>query len=320
MTRQPAAPPGLSPDAQAGDSRRRPDVTSASGLDGDPLPLNFPQTFLPERRLLGRLMVFAAADGRGDKETIGAATGIPTGKSTGKVEPMIRYAQGMGLIQAAKINGVWRLSPTLLGQVVRREDPFLSEPVSLWMLHLLLSRRCGRTLPAVGVADAWFALFAEGRFRLGQRFTYSEYLDFLIARHGEKGYLKPLSTLAPRMYLEDSSFAAIGALTLEGMTSEPLLVRATAPVETRFFPAYAAYLFLVWDEQFGGDRQLIFQEFARETRLLAVLGWSDAQAMRWLEWMVDRGLVQLDRYTGDPVLLRLKETGEAVNALYRELV
>ena len=65
---------------------------------------------------------------------------------------------------------------------------------------------------------------------------------------------------------------------------------------------------------------MIFQEFARETRLLAVLGWSDAQAMRWLEWMVDRGLVQLDRYTGDPVLLRLKETGEVVNALYRELV
>ncbi|WP_338114135.1 hypothetical protein [Thiorhodococcus mannitoliphagus] len=290
------------------------------GLDTDQLPLNFPQTFLPDRRLLGKLLVFAEGNGGGDKESIGAATGIPTGKSTGKVEPMIHYARGMGMVRASRTAGVWRLGLTPLGRIVRREDPFLSEPLTLWLLHLLLSRRWGREAPAVGVADAWFAFFAEGRFRLGPRFSPSEALDFLTARHGEKRSLKSLSTLVPRMYQEDSSFAAIPVLTLDASAQETVFVRGEAPVERAFFPAYAACLFLLWDEQFSGDRQLAFRDVERETRLLSLLGWSDAQATRWLDWMADKGLVQIDRYTGDAVLLRLRETGEVVDALYSELL
>ena len=320
MRRQPAALGGSSPDARDDVGPPSDHLSIASGLDHDSLPLNFPQTFLPDRRLLGLQLACAERNGGGNQEAIGAATGIPTGKSTGKVEPMIRYAQGMGLIHVEKADGDWRLSLTRLGQVVRREDPFLSEPVSLWLLHLLLSRRCGLTTPALGIADAWFALFAEGQFRLGPRFSQSDYLDFLTARHGEKSYLKSLSGLVPQMYLEDSSFAVMAALTLEGTGQDAVFVRAAAPVERTFFPAYSAYFFLVWDEQFGGDRQLAFNDFTRVTRLLSVVGWGDASVARWLDWMVERGLVQLDRYTGAPVLLRLRETGEVVNALYGELV
>ena len=285
-----------------------------------PLPLNFPQTFLPDRRLLGALLPAAAQSCDGDKEAIGSATGIPTGKSTGKVEPMIRYALGMGLISAEKTGDYWRLNLTPLGAIVQREDPFLSEPVTLWLLHLMLSRRCGHGTPAMGVADAWFALFAEGWFRLGSRFTQAEYLDFLRARHGEKRYLKSLSGLVPRMYAEAGSFAAIGALTLDDSADHPLLVRTAASAESPFFPAYAAYLYLLWDERHGDDRQLAFADFARDTHLTALLGWNETQIRRWLDWMADNGLVKIDRYTGDAVLLRLQETGAVVNALYRELV
>lgn len=70
-------------------------------LDLQPLPLSFPQSFLPDRDLLARLLRFTAQGGSGSKD-ISAETGIPTGASTGKVEPMIRYAGGMGLIKAEK--------------------------------------------------------------------------------------------------------------------------------------------------------------------------------------------------------------------------
>ncbi|MTW19875.1 hypothetical protein GJ668_02070 [Allochromatium palmeri] len=233
---------------------------------------------------------------------------------------MIRYALGMGLISAEKTGDSWRLNLTPLGAIVQREDPFLSEQVTLWLLHLLLSRRYGHGTPAVGVADAWFTLFAEGWFRLGSRFTQADYLDFLRARHGEKRYLKSLSGLVPRMYAEDSSFAAIGALTLDDSADEPLLVRAAAPAERPFFPAYAAYLYLLWDERYGEDRQLAFAEFARDTHLTALLGWNETQVRRWLDWMADTGLVKIDRYTGNAVLLRLQETRAVVNALYSELI
>lgn len=290
-----------------------------SMLAHDALPLNFPQTFLPERRLLGALLAFAERGGEGDKEAIGVTTGIPTGKSTGKVEPMIRYALGMGLINTQKQGEHWRLSLTPLGMIVCREDPFLSEPVTLWLLHLLLSRRCGQATPAVGVADAWFALFAEGWFRLGARFSQAEYLDFLHARHGEKGYLKSLSGLVPRMYAETSSFAAIGVLTLDDSEHEPQLVRTAAPAESAFFPAYTAYLYLLWDERFGRERQVAFDDLSRDTYLQVLLGWNETHCTRWLDWMADTGRVKVDRYTGDAVLLRLKETRQVVDELYSEL-
>ena len=145
-----------------------------------PLPLNFPQDFLPERRLLSRLLPFAGAGGSGDKVQIGAQTGIPTGASTGKVEPMIQYARGMGLLQATRAAGRWQLALTELGKMVMANDPYLSQPVTLWLLHLMLCRRHGLSIPATGIADAWFALFAEGGLRLGNDFTRTAYLDCLL--------------------------------------------------------------------------------------------------------------------------------------------
>ncbi|MEA3644181.1 MAG: hypothetical protein VBE63_30290, partial [Lamprobacter sp.] len=82
----------------------------------------------------------------------------------------------------------------------------------------------------------------------------------------------------------------------------------------------ALWLFLLWDERYSTDKQLAFDELARDTRLLALLGWDVTQATEWLDWMASRGLVQLDRYTGSVVLLRLAETPKVVTGLYSELV
>lgn len=266
-----------------------------------PLPLNLPQTFLPERRLLAKLLSFIADQGGGDKEAISAATGIPTGKSTGKVEPMIRYVQGMGLANAEKAASQWRLSLTPLGEIVQREDPFLSEPVTIWLLHLMLCRRCGRSTPARGIADAWFALFADSDFRLGPRFTPAAWLDLLIERHGQKAYLFSLASIVLRSYLEASSLAcapvALSPLTLAG--NEPGrfqdqgIIRQSAPVEKRFFPAYAAAFYLNWDELFNAETQLALDEFADQSRFFTVLGWDDMAISRWLDWMADQWI--LDR-------------------------
>ncbi|MDQ5910632.1 MAG: hypothetical protein QG599_2729 [Pseudomonadota bacterium] len=293
-----------------------------------PLPLNLPQTFLPERRLLAKLLSFIADQGGGDKEAISAATGIPTGKSTGKVEPMIRYVQGMGLANAEKAASQWRLSLTPLGEIVQREDPFLSEPVTIWLLHLMLCRRCGRSTPARGIADAWFALFADSGFRLGPCFTPAAWLDVLIERHGQKAYLFSLASIVLRSYLEASSLAcapvALSPLTVEGNPpgrfQDQGIIRQSAPVEKRFFPAYAAAFYLNWDELFNAETQLALDEFADQSRFFTVLGWDDIAISRWLDWMADQGILQIDRHTGTPILLRLRETVSIIARVYCELV
>lgn len=287
--------------------------------DSQLLPLNFPQDFLPERRLLGQLLPFAAANGSGDKVRIGAETGIPTGESTGKVEPMIHYSRGMGLIRVEKTAGLWQLGLTPLGRVVAREDRYLSEPVTLWVLHLMLCRRNGLGVPAAGVADAWFALFAEGSFRLGSRFEHTAYLDYLAERHGAKGYLKGLSGLVLRSYLETTCFGPIKALHTEVTTGQPTYIRRSAPADNAHFPAYSSYLFIIWDQLFPDQSQLAIDDLFIQTRCLAVLGWDRGTANRWLDWMADRGMIQLDRQTGGALVLRLQEAGRVISRIYEEL-
>lgn len=286
-----------------------------------PLPLNFPQDFLPERRLLSRLLPFAGAGGSGDKVQIGAQTGIPTGASTGKVEPMIQYARGMGLLQATRAAGRWQLALTELGKMVTANDPYLSQPVTLWLLHLMLCRRHGLSIPATGIADAWFALFAEGGLRLGNGFTRTAYLDCLTERHGAKGYLRGLSGLVPRCYLEPSCLGPIGALALdEGVADSATYLRRPAPVERAYFPVFAAYFYLVWDDLFPDDAQLVVDDFFAESRALAVLSWDRATASRWFDWMTDHGLIQIDRQTGRALVLRLCATRQVITGIYDGLI
>jgi hypothetical protein len=302
-----------------------------SNTDVFALPLNFPQTFLPERRLLAQLLNFAKNGGSGEKVSIGAQTGIPTGNSTGKVEPIIYYAYGMGLITVKKTSNHWQLGLTSLGNIVFLEDPFLSEPQTLWILHLMLSRRCSLSSPASGVADAWFALFAEGGFRLGLRFTQFNFLNFLIDRHGEKSYFKSLSGVVIRSYLEDSCLGHIDVLqqiqkdsfsSEENLqqTEDKVFVKKSAPLEKSFFPFYTSYLYLVWDELFSSENQVALDLFAEQTRCFSIMAWDEPKIRHWLDWMSDKGIVQVDRYTGKPMLLRLQETKQVVNNSYSELV
>lgn len=289
-------------------------------LEPKPLPLNFPQTFLPERRLLAKLLAFAAENGRGDKTFIGEQTGIPTGRDTGKVEPMIYYCQGMGLVTAKRNAGEWQLGLSALGRVVLQEDRYLGEPHTLWLLHLLLCRRLDLASPALGVADAWFTLFAESRFRLGANFSQQDFLQFLLERHGEKTYMKSLAGIVIRAYLEDSCLGTIAALRRQGNGDDAMIQRHSAPAERSYYPVYAAYLYLVWDALFAGENQLALDRLARESRCFVLMDWDNATINRWLGWMVDIGLIQLERHTGTVMLLRLRTTAQVVSAIYSELI
>ena len=63
------------------------------------LSRNFHRTFKPERQYITSMLRFAASGAEGDAQAIAAATGIPTGASTGKVPAILDYCRGMGLVR-----------------------------------------------------------------------------------------------------------------------------------------------------------------------------------------------------------------------------
>lgn len=284
------------------------------------LPVGFAKDFKPELRLISQLLRFAQEEGRGDKEAISKATGIPTGEKTGKVEPMIFYAIGMGLLKAEKNAMDWQLKLTPLGSVVLEEDPYLSEPVSLWIMHLMLCRPLVNAKDEEGIADPWFALFALGETRLGLEFGQEEFWLFLKERYGDNSYLKGMAGLILRSYEEDSCLGFTKALKSVKHSQGTLFSRNSAPQQAEFFPVYTTFLFLLWDEFFPTTKQISFVEFFRCSRLLEVLNWTRSEAQNWLNWIADHGVVQLDRQTGDILALRTSSTVDVLGNLYSELI
>ena len=71
--------------------------------------LNFHQTLKPEKQYVGSILDVANNTDTMSVPNISSYTGIPNGKSSGKVEPHISYAKYMGLIEAEKKDGEHRL-------------------------------------------------------------------------------------------------------------------------------------------------------------------------------------------------------------------
>lgn len=279
------------------------------------------QDFKPERMLIAKLMAFARDDGCGDKYYISNHTGIPTGQSSGKVEPIIYYATGMGLIKSNKKGSEWQLKLTVLGNVVLNEDPFLSERVSLWLLHLMLCRPLAEdSSNQVVVAPPWHILFVKGVSRMGARFSAADYLSFMKECFGDSSNRKGMVNVILKSYLEDSCLGLTRALSVIAAGNEEFYTRNCAPKDIEFFPAYTAYLIVLWEEFYPEREQLQLEELFQNTGILVTLNWSRNDAKGWLDWAADHGVLQLDRQTGQTLALRTASLRHVLESIYSELI
>lgn len=270
------------------------------------IPPHFHQTFAPERSYIADLLHFLQEPCELTVNEISKYTGIPMGKSTGKVGPTIDYARGMNLINETRLaNGVRRLSTSTLGHLVFTEDPFLSESLTQWLLHFMFCRKYGG-------ADVWFTLFGKSRIKLGKRFKAEKLKEYLYECYGEKTYLPgPIV----RMYTNDSAFISCNALQKNGIFIE----RNSAPHITAFFFAYALLLHDTWDSCFELEKQVSLDAFNDESKYFDVLGWTSMEIDSFLTWLVTNSLMKLDRQTGPTVMLRLHDTDSILPKIYSTL-
>lgn len=103
--------------------------------------LKFHETFQPEAGYISKILELASINYAGDKFEISEKTGIPTGKQKGKVEPHIKYAAYMGLINYCSEKGVYSLTLTPIGNEIYSQDPFLHEQLSKWLCHYGMVRK-----------------------------------------------------------------------------------------------------------------------------------------------------------------------------------
>lgn len=99
--------------------------------------LNFHQTFKPEREYISRLLTVDNLTAT--KEEISHEFGIPTGKSSGKVEVAILYAKAAKLLDFSKKKGQIEISRTRLGDIIHEHDAYLEHKMTQLLIHYFFS-------------------------------------------------------------------------------------------------------------------------------------------------------------------------------------
>lgn len=248
-----------------------------------PLPINFHRSFKPERRHLGALLRYAALGRQGTLQEIAAETGIPTGKSSGKVGPTLDYATAMGLIEPmeGRPEAVKRPVLTPLGRVVYSGDPHLGHELTQWLVHMNLCRG------DLGAA-AWHAVFALGRQELGSSFTRLRLEAYLVERFGSDNQRTgPLVTT----YTDDDALGGARILVDQG----DKLVRRKAPALDAYSIAYSGMILALMEAHFPCQGQVTFSDFNDQTRWFDICLWDQADLERVSLAVERRGCVTVDR-------------------------
>ena len=271
------------------------------------LPPSFHQSFPPERRHLASLLAAATQGFSGTVEAISEHTAIPTGKSSGKVLPHLRYLQCMGLLKTANaVAGMYQLSPTLLGQTVFVEDPLLLEPLTQLVLHLMLAQ-------PVGGASVWHMLFGRSRIALGNRFSSVEATAFLAQEFGNSSSIPgPLYST----YRESASLAITGMLA--GDKNE--LTRGCLPYLEEHFWSYAYCWMHSWEQVAPNDQQIPLAQLEVQTSFADLTAWTNQQFDGFLSWAVDQRILRVDRQTGSPLLMKTASSAELVSKIYSDIL
>lgn len=271
------------------------------------LPRNFHKTFKPERQYIAGMLRFASIDGSADYQGIAAATGIPTGTSSGKVPAILDYCRGMGLVtlKGPERSSVKKPELTWFGRIVLLEDPFLKLEVSQWIAHLNL---CS---PISG-ADAWYLTFFVGMHSLGMAFERAALEAHLsLAYATEKGGLiGPLVS----MYEDEASFKVCGALSAISATVQ----RKKAPVTEGMAWGYGAWTLHLIETHFPRVRQIPITDLERLAGWRSIPSWDAANAQRALEMMVRRGILEVDRHMEPWIVSPVMGAEQAWKRIYED--
>jgi hypothetical protein len=272
------------------------------------LPINFHKTFVPERRLIGELLHYAALGKAGSYQEISAETGIPMGESTGKVPAILDYARGMGLVELEGEGGGGTKKPVLtpFGRILYTEDRYMGLALSQWMAHIQLCR--GDT-----GAKAWQAVFAKARWVLGSEFDKEQLENYLIGVFGPGGNRTgPLV----RTYLDDAALSRARVLVEEG----DQIARQKAPTTDSYAGAYSAIVLALMEAHFPGEAQVTLSEFDKRTLLFDACLWGQEDVETVCGLLDRKGIVTLDRQMRPWILERKAAADGAWARIYDDLV
>ena len=266
--------------------------------------LNFHQTFRPEKQYIAAILDIAGKQELHTVKEISMITGIPTGESSGKVEPHIIYADYMGLINYEKKDGKYSIKRTPLGESVYLEDPGLQETLTELVCHAMIVR-------CENGAKLWSVIFRDimPRYKVGikRELLLKELNATLQGKITTKN-------LAPFFGSYESFFDGLGIIHDDGNS----LIISSIKYDKESVYVYALALLAYWREKFPNQYEITSEQL-KELSFGCVFGWDVQEEYEVLEHLSDIGIIRLNRQLMPYTILLLAEENDLVNRLYSEL-
>lgn len=266
--------------------------------------LNFHETFKPENQYISVILeMIDEIQGKTSPE-ISYITGIPTGKSSGKVKPHLYYAKMMGLIDFKKLDAKSPILLTNLGRVVTQEDLGMYEDLTILLCHCMMLRRKGARL--------WSFIFRE----IFPKYNGSISFDLLLKELEEPfGGKVTRKGLAPFIGTYTDFAAQLSLLEV----NKDLITVSPMRINPEFIFLYGYILLEYWDEIFA-DRDEITSDELKDLHFRDAFCWNDIQEYECLEQLSEKGVIRLNRQLSPFTILRVQKKKDIVDKLYSELL
>lgn len=237
---------------------------------------------MPERRFIASLLDYIALGKKGTLKDMSEDTGIPMGKSTGKLPAIVDYSLGMGLIQLHEVkNHIKIYSLTPFGKIIYLEDKFLGEEMTQWLVHMNLCRF------DIG-ARAWNVVFTDALDTIGSSFSKSELENYLISLFGiGKDRTGPMLIT----YLEDAALKRAGILEEKG----EIILRKKAPIIDTYTISYSAYILNLLEIFFPEENQVTLDDFQEKTKWFDICLWDQGDIDYIFSLIERKGYISVDR-------------------------
>lgn len=271
--------------------------------------LVFHETFQPEIVYIAKILKLASEEYSGNKFDISNLTGIPTGERKGKVEPHIKYASFMGLIDYSVEKGVYNLSVTKLGEEVFVQDPYLHEDLSCWLCHYGISKRSGG-------APQWSYFVHNVHSGFGERISQerlfknaSAWCDVSVANMS-----KNVFSVVKTSYT-DGCFEKLNFATWNDNIE---FLEHTEKLDLIFVYAYA--LLDSWERLYPDKQEITDIDLKNEIGFNKIFGLNEDECNYVIDSLAYEGILTVNRQLYPATLIRTSNVDSIIPQLYSRLL
>lgn len=267
--------------------------------------LNFHSTFNPDFEYITKILEIADQYEGLTKEEISDLTGIPTGKSSGKVEPHIMYCNYMNLIEFKKIDRKYYINSTDLGKVIKLEDLYFLEDITKLICHYFLTSK-------ISGAVLWNRIFRDMQYKYGNTLKESMVIRELEEEFNIRINMSPFRTC----YKNEKSLESLNLVKFDDSGDDKIISFNRNIYDEDALYIYAYTLVKELEELDQNRKEFTINEIIDELKWNQGFCWDENMAVEILEKITDEGIIKLNRQLSPMTVIINKSSEDILDSLY----